>query len=82
MPNMIEKASSKEKQQFITALARGLDILRPFQPGAGPLGNHEIVEFTGLPKPTISRMTYTLIKIDDLNRLPRLGKCETGTPVP
>jgi DNA-binding IclR family transcriptional regulator len=69
MPNMIEKASSKEKQQF-------------FQPGAGPLGNHEIVEFTGLPKPTISRMTYTLIKIDDLNRLPRLGKCETGTPVP
>lgn len=82
MPDMIEKASNKEKQQFINALARGLNLLRPVQPGARPLGNHESDEFTGLPKSTVSRMTYTLTKIGYLNLLPRLGNYETGTPVP
>jgi DNA-binding IclR family transcriptional regulator len=78
---MVKKRSGKEERQFVTALARGLDVLRAFQPGSGPIGNHEIAEFTGLPKPTVSRLTYTLTKIGYLNHLPRLGKYELGTPV-
>lgn len=45
---------------FITALARGLDVLRCFKPGVSALGNLELAALTGLPKPTISRITFTL----------------------
>lgn len=78
---MTKKPAPKDKRKFVSALARGLDVLRAFQPGSGPLGNHEIAEFTGLPKPTVSRLTYTLTQIGYLNHIPRLGKYELGTPV-
>ncbi len=78
---MTKKSAIKEKRKFVSALARGLDVLRAFQPGSGPLGNHEIAEFTGLPKPTVSRLTYTLTQIGYLNHITRLGKYELGTPV-
>jgi DNA-binding IclR family transcriptional regulator len=78
---MTKKSTAKERRKFVTALARGLDVLRAFRPGSGPLGNREIAEFTGLPNPTVSRLTYTLTKIGYLNHIPRLGKYELGTPV-
>lgn len=74
-------AAGKEDRQFVTALARGLDVLRAFGPGSGPLGNQEIAEFTGLPRPTVSRLTHTLTKLGYLRAIPRLGKYELGTPV-
>ncbi|MFW6028373.1 MAG: IclR family transcriptional regulator [bacterium] len=73
--------AAKEDRQFITALARGLEVLRAFGPGLGPLGNNEIAEATGLPKPTVSRLTHTLTRLGYLNPIPRLGKYELGTPV-
>lgn len=42
---------------FVTALARGLDVLGAFRSGDRSLGNPELAERTGLPKPTISRIT-------------------------
>lgn len=49
-------------RQFVTALARGLDVLRAF--GAGEsLANSEIAARTRLPRPTISRLTYTLTRL-------------------
>ena len=36
-------------RQFVTALARGLEILRCFQAGDPALGNQDIAERTGLP---------------------------------
>ena len=52
----------KTDRQFVTALARGLDVLRAF--GAGEsLANSEIAARTNLPRPTISRLTYTLTKL-------------------
>lgn len=77
----IKKSATKKKRKFVSALARGLDVLRAFQPSSGPLGNHEIAEFTGLPKPTVSRLTYTLTEIGYLNHIARLGKYELGAPV-
>jgi DNA-binding IclR family transcriptional regulator len=61
-------------RKFVSALARGLEVLRAFTPTQGLLGNGEIVERTGLPKPTVSRLTYTLTKLGYLAYVERLGK--------
>ena len=44
----------------VVALSRGLRILRAFEEAAGPLSNHDLVAYTGLPKSTVSRLTRTL----------------------
>jgi DNA-binding IclR family transcriptional regulator len=61
-------------RKFVTALARGLEVLRAFTPSEGLLGNGEIAERTGLPKPTVSRLTYTLTKLGYLAHVERLAK--------
>ncbi len=61
-------------RKFITALARGLEVLRVFTPTEALLGNGEIAERTGLPKPTVSRLTYTLTKLGYLAHVERLAK--------
>lgn len=71
----------KTDPQFVTALARGLEVLRAFEPKDGPLGNQEIAERCGLPKPTVSRITYTLTKLGYLEYLPRLSKYRIGLGV-
>ncbi len=63
---------SKDRN-FITALARGLDVLRCFRPNETNLTNTDISERTGLPKPTVSRLTHTLCKLDYLVADPRSG---------
>lgn len=55
-------------RQFVSALARGLDILACFQAGDRYLSNHEIASRTGLAKPTVSRLTYTLTRTGHLRR--------------
>ncbi|TMV08564.1 IclR family transcriptional regulator [Ruegeria sediminis] len=50
----------EKDRNFVTALARGLDILRCFRPGETSLSNLDFSERTGLPKPTVSRLTHTL----------------------
>lgn len=47
-------------RKFVTALARGLDILRAYRAGEHTLTNQQLAERTGLPKPTVTRLTYTL----------------------
>lgn len=68
-------------RQFVVALARGLEVLRAFSLGDGLLGNQEIAARTGLPKPTVSRLTHTLTKLGYLTYSERLGKYELGTGV-
>lgn len=41
-------------------LARGLEVLRAFTATHPVLSNREIADRTGLPKPTVSRLSYTL----------------------
>ena len=61
------KATKREKSpdpRMATTLERGLVILSAFQANdEGPLGNRDLSERTGLPKATISRLTYTLTKL-------------------
>jgi DNA-binding IclR family transcriptional regulator len=59
--------SEVDDPQFVTALARGLSILRCFDRGENCLGNREIAARTGLPKPTVSRLTFTLASLGYLD---------------
>ena len=84
MPRQLKNLLSSDKtndRQFVSALSRGLNVLQVFYPNCGPLGNQELAQLTGLPKPTISRITYTLTKIGFLNFLPNIGKYELGLPI-
>lgn len=64
----------EKDRNFVTALARGLDVLRCFRPNETELTNNDISERTGLPKPTVSRLTHTLCKLDYL-----IADARTGT---
>ncbi|MDH2387118.1 MULTISPECIES: IclR family transcriptional regulator [Bradyrhizobium] len=72
----MKRASKKvaTDRNFVVALSRGLDVLRAFQPNDGLLGNQEIAARTKLPKPTISRLTYTLTKLGYLTPVPKFEK--------
>ena len=65
-------------RNFVTALARGLEILECFKFEDRYLGNREIVEKTGLPKATVSRLTHTLTELGYLRYSERLGKYNFG----
>lgn len=54
----------------VTALARGLAVLRCIAAADAPLSNRELTELTGIPKPTLSRITGTLVSTGFLARLP------------
>jgi len=68
-------------RQFVTALARGLEVLRCFKAEDPLLGNQEIAERTGLPKPTVSRLAYTLTSLGYLRYSRNLRKYQLGTAV-
>lgn len=64
--------------QIVGALSRGLMILEAFRRTDTSLGNTELAERTGLTKPTVSRLTYTLarhnyLSFDQHRREYRLG---------
>lgn len=59
-PAKRNRAAYEEDRRFVSALARGLDVLRCFSASREWLPNKEIARLTGLPKTTISRLTFTL----------------------
>src|SRR5574340_100930 len=61
-------------RQFVTALARGLDILRCFSRHHPVLGNAEIAQRARLPRPTVSRLTHPLTRLGYLDYSPESGK--------
>lgn len=79
-----ERSSSKspeEERKFVEALARGLEVLGCFHPSDHFLGNQEISKRTGLPKSTVSRLTYTLAETGYLNFSPANNKYCLGNAV-
>lgn len=62
-PGTARDASEVKDPLFVTALARGLDILRCFTPEREDLGSREIARLTGLPQPTVWRLCHTLLKL-------------------
>ena len=53
---------------FATTLAHGLDVLAAFRNRSGSLSNAELALHTGLSRPTVSRLTYTLAQLGYLKR--------------
>lgn len=79
-----QAASAEGDRQFASTLARGLDVLRSFTQLDPILGNKEISQRAGLPKATVSRLTYTLAALGYLRFLPwagKYGKYELGPAV-
>jgi len=64
--------------QLSSSLMRGLGILRAFRPGDSSLGNQDIIARTGLPKATVSRITYTLSALGYLHYDKDLGRYSLG----
>ena len=68
-----------EDRHFVTALARGLDLLACFRSGDKLLGNQELAERCKLPKSTVSRLTYTLTRLGYLQYDPEATKYRLGS---
>lgn len=67
--------------QFVTSVARSFSILRCFEYGAQRLGNQDIARQTGLPKTTVSRLTFTLAALGYLSYSAAQEKYALGTAV-
>lgn len=74
-------AGGEKDYRFMTALARGLSVLRAFGPENRPIGNAEIADRVGLPKPTVSRITFTLTELGYLNYVEESGRYQLGLGV-
>ena len=59
-PSSAGAPAADDAGQLSRSLLRGLDILKAFQPGRAILSNGDIAAATGLPKPTVSRLTRAL----------------------
>jgi len=68
-------------RQFVTALARGFELLRCFGLKERHLGLTELARRTGLPKGTVARLAGTLAKLGYLRYDEPLGKYSLGTGV-
>lgn len=63
----VENSTDKQDRHFVTALARGLEVLAAFRAGETWLANHEIAERCKLPRSTVSRLTHTLTTLGYLH---------------
>ena len=77
----ITDMQDENDRQYITALARGLELLRCFTPKHQHLGNQELSQMTGLPKPTITRLTHTLSRLGYLKQVPNSSKYQLSIGV-
>jgi DNA-binding IclR family transcriptional regulator len=69
-----------QDRQFVTALARGLDILGCFNAAKTEIGGAEIASRLGLPQPTVWRLCHTMTKLGFLVPAPG-DKLRPGIPV-
>jgi len=68
-------------RQFVTALARGLELLRCFGVKERELGLTELARRSGVPKPTVARLAGTLAKLGYLEHLEAEGRYRLGAGV-
>jgi DNA-binding IclR family transcriptional regulator len=70
---------AKEDRHFVTALARGLEVLSCFRTGESALSNQELAQRCKLPKSTVTRLTMTLTKLGYLIHVEESGRYRLGT---
>lgn len=71
-------AESAGDGAFASTLAKGLVVLEAFESDATPLGNMALSARTGLPRPTVARLTHTLAELGYLRYDPSLAKYGPG----
>src|SRR5512139_39113 len=71
-------ADSADDAAFATTLAKGLVVLEAFKAGATLLGNMEISAHTGIPRPTVARLTHTLAELGYLRYDADLARYRVG----
>jgi DNA-binding IclR family transcriptional regulator len=77
---LLDDETHRSDRQFVTALARGLEILSCFGPRKAEIGGTELAAMTGLPQPTVWRLCHTLSRMGYL--IPAEGdKLRPGIPV-
>jgi DNA-binding IclR family transcriptional regulator len=74
-----EAGAARADRHFVEALARGLELLHCFGHRDKLLGNQELAQRSGLPKSTVSRLTYTLTKLGYLAHITEVGKYALGS---
>ena len=77
----LDQSDGKKDPNFVTALARGLELLRCYGDAAEYLGNAELAKRTGIPRPTVSRLTSTLTQLGYLIYVPQLERYRLGPRV-
>lgn len=77
-PVPVHSSVPLEDRQFVTALARGLEVLRCFSAARPELGTREIAALVGLPQPTVWRLCYTLTQLGYLVAGQNQGKLRVG----
>lgn len=73
--------TARGSADLVRVLSRGLAILQTFTPKNDWRSNHEIATATGLPRPTVSRLTANLTALGYLVYSPEMGKYRLGTGV-
>lgn len=77
-PPHTESPLPTDDQQFVTALARGLQVLQAFRSGEEWLGNQALSQRCQLPRSTVSRLTYTLTQLGFQHYDGREGRYRLG----
>jgi DNA-binding IclR family transcriptional regulator len=72
---------SRDDRDSVRVLARGMALLRAFRPRNAPLTNSELADATGLPRPTVSRITATLLRLGYLEYLAERAQYRLAPPV-
>ncbi|WP_426958594.1 IclR family transcriptional regulator [Muricoccus radiodurans] len=58
-----DAADDPKDRQFVTALARGLQILQCFTPARPEMSGSDLARLTKLPQPTVWRLCHTMIEM-------------------
>ena len=70
--------SQDNDNKLVSALVRGISILRCFTPTVQELSGKELTDLTGLPKPTLFRLLDTLCELGMLRYSERVSKYVPG----
>lgn len=73
-------AEQPRDRHFVTALARGLEILSCFSASRPEIGGTQLAAMTGLPQPTVWRLCHTMIQMGILVSVSG-DKLRPGIPV-
>lgn len=77
----LEPTEFQQHPQYASTLANGLAVLGCFAGGALVLGNKDIAEQLSMSRPTVSRLTFTLVGLGYLRRDPSTSKYSLGPAV-